>query len=667
MAFHEAERRDYQRLFEMKKLTTGILAHVDAGKTTLTESLLYVSKTIRKQGRVDDHDAFLDTEELEKKRGVTIHSKQAVINLPHDSALNAKSDDIRLTIVDTPGHSDFAGEAERALLILDLAILLISAGEASSESTKRFIRLLNSRNIPYIIFVNKMDAGNPNRRSIMQELHRSLGDGAMEYHPDPTDDLEDIAALSEDLIEKYLEDMTISDEDISGLIYSGTYHPVIFGSALKNEGSEDLLRLITRFLPAIRYRDNPAMRIFRVAYEDGHKICFAKITGGNLRVRDTLPDERLEGEKVTGIRLYNGARYESLSSAEAGDVVALSGLDHAFTGMGIGEEEDNSFMMSCPVLRYEMILPGEIPLVTFLPKLMEIAAEDPLLNPIVSKDGDSVSISVMGEFQLEILALTIEERYGIKVSFEKGSIIYKETIAKPVVGYGHFEPLRHYAEIHILMEPLPAGSGISIESRLSTDELDINWQKTVMTALKNDLPVGVLTGACLTDIRFTLTGGKSHTKHSESRDFREAGRRAVRQGLMKAESILLEPCYDFTIVLPLNCLGRAINDITLMKGDFSVTSQDEEYAVLEGCAPAKGIFNYQSELTKYTSGRGSISCVFSGYWECDSEDAKAVIEECGYDPDNDPENVSGSIFTKQGAGRYYPWNECEELMHAPRE
>ncbi len=650
----------------MKKLTIGILAHVDAGKTTLTESLLYVSGMIRKQGKVDDRDTFLDTEALEKKRGVTIHSKIAIIDLPHGSRLNKKNEDLRLNVVDTPGHSDFAGEAERSLLILDLAVLLISAKEALSDTTKRFTHLLNSRHVPYVIFVNKMDISDLEKADIFKSLCGSPGSGILEYRPDNEESLEDIAALSEETIEKYLNTLALSDGDIASLIYSCAYHPVIFGSASKNEGTEELLKLIAGYLPEFSCRDRLSMRIFRIVHEDRHRLCFAKITGGKVDVRDTVPDERLEGEKITEIRLYNGARYESLSRAEAGDVVALAGLENAFAGMGTGDEKDDLKMICHPVLSYRLILPEDVPLVTFMPAIRELAGEDPLLNPVVSGDDDKVSISVMGEFQLEILALTIEERFGIKAGFEKGSIIYKETIEKPVIGYGHFEPLRHYAEIHILMEPLPRDSGIIVESRLSTDELDINWQKTVMTALKEELPAGVLTGSDLTDIRFSLISGRSHTKHTESQDFREAARRAVRQGLMKAECRLLEPCYEYSVILPTDCLGRAMNDINLMKGSFLITSQDEEYSVLEGCAPAKGIFNYQSELTKYTSGRGRITFSFSGYRECAPEEETAMIEERAYDPDNDPANVSGSVFTRQGAGRYFPWDECEALMHAPK-
>ncbi|MBQ4482257.1 MAG: GTP-binding protein, partial [Lachnospiraceae bacterium] len=409
----------------MKKLTVGILAHVDAGKTTLTESLLFVSGMIRKQGRVDEGSAFLDTEALEKKRGVTIHSKQAIIDLPGGSPLNKCEEDVRLTLIDTPGHADFAGEAERSLGILDLAILLISGKEADSDESERFIHLLKRYGIPYVIFVNKMDQETPGKDFIIKSLKKLYGEGVFGYRPEEEGDIEDIAALSEETIESFLENQTLTDKEIASLIYSNVYHPVVFGAASKNEGTEALINLITGYLPDITYRRSLSMRIFRIVHEDGHKLAFAKITGGTVGVREIIPDERLEGEKITQIKLYSGAGYESIPRAEEGDVVALLGLDKAFSGMGIGEEQDERGSISCPVLRYTLILPEDVPLMTFMPHLNELAMEDPLLDPVLSRDGDTVSIAVMVEFQLEILSLMIKERFGVEVSFDKGRIIYK--------------------------------------------------------------------------------------------------------------------------------------------------------------------------------------------------------------------------------------------------
>ncbi|MBQ9606153.1 MAG: TetM/TetW/TetO/TetS family tetracycline resistance ribosomal protection protein [Lachnospiraceae bacterium] len=650
----------------MKKLSIGILAHVDAGKTTLTESILYTLGEIRTQGRVDNGDAFLDTESLEKKRGVTIYSKQAVVSLSKDSPRNLSGEDVRLTFIDTPGHTDFAGETERAMSVMDLAVLIISAPDGVTDSVKKLAYMLSHYRVPYVIYVNKMDMPETSRNETAKHLKKELGSGAIEYMEQIQDILEDIATLSESTIEKYLDEGFITNKDITSLFYSGKFHPVLFGSAIKNEGTEELIKVITKYLPDISYREELSAKIFKIAYENGHKLSFAKITGGEVSVRDTLPDERLGDEKITQIRMYNGGRYETLQSAGAGDVVTFVGVEGTFTGMGIGMESDDTDMINRPVLRYKMILQDDVPLRTFIPKIKELASEDPLLNLDTGKNGDEINISVMGDFQLEILALTIEERFGIKVTFDNGEIIYKETITEPVIGYGHFEPLRHYAEVQLLMEPLPQGSGIEVGSAISVNELGINWQKTVMSALIKDLPAGVLTGAELTDIRFTITGGRAHIKHTDSQDFREAVRRAVRQGLMKTGSVLLEPYYEFSIFLPAENLGKAINDISLMNGSSSVERQDETGALLKGAAPAKELVNYQSELTKYTSGQGRISLSFHGYKPCDASETDHIVEKSGYDPEKDPDNVSGSIFVEHGAGRYVPWDECEEMMHVPK-
>ena len=659
----------------MKKLSIGIIAHVDAGKTTLTESMLYLTGMIRSQGRVDAGDAYLDTETLEKKRGVTIYSKQAVIDLPIAHVLNMSGEDVRITLIDTPGHTDFIGETERSMSVMDLAILLISAPDGVTDSVKRLKRMLEDRRVPYVVYVNKTDMCELERRSdLLRILKNELDPGVMPY----TDDhIEDIASLSDDLIEKYLETGTVTDKDITSLIYTGRFHPAVYGSALHNEGTDDLIRLITHHMPDIRYRDELAARVFKIAYEDGHKLSFVKILGGSISVRDSLLDDRLEGQKVTQIRRYSGGSYESVDRAEPGDVVTLCGPDGTFVGMGIGAEPDDTEPVNRPVLRYDMILPDDVPVRTFIPRLRELASQDPLIaldtesgshpdsGSITSSSRNSVSISVMGEFQLEILAQTIEERYGVRVTFSPGRIIYKETILDPVIGFGHFEPLRHYAEVQLLLEPLPTGSGIEIGTDLSVNELGINWQKTVLATLAKDLPAGVLTGSQLTDMRITLIGGRSHTKHSESNDFREAARRAVRQALMKTECTLLEPYYSYTMTLPTANIGKAMNDISLMNGSSTIESQDEDTSVITGVAPAGKIYNYQGELTKYTSGQGRITLTFSGYEECSEEDADRMIESTSYDPDTDPLNLSGSVFIDHGAGYYVPWYECESMMHVP--
>ena len=641
----------------MKKLSLGILAHVDAGKTTLTESLLFDTGMIRSAGRVDNGDAFLDTETLEKKRGVTILSKQAICKLNKDDELNDSGDDIKITIIDTPGHTDFIGEAERVLGILDIAVLLVSGPDGVTASTKRLAGMLKSYKVPYFVFVNKMDMCQRSEDEIKTELSDILGEGFLKYEGASK---EDIASLSENTIEKYLEEGSISDEDIENLIFSRRFHPVIFGSALKNTGVDFLIKTITRYIPDGEYRKDFSAKIFKVGYEDGHKLAFAKITGGSVSVRNEIDDERLAGEKITQIRCYSGGKYENTDMAEAGDVVTFVGLESAYAGMGLGGEFDEEQPLCQPVLRYDLELPIDVPLRVFLPKLKELAMEDPLLGLEVSDD-DRVSVSVMGEFQMEILKETIKERFDVSVNFVKGSFVYKETIKYPVIGYGHFEPLRHYSEVQILMEPLAQGNGIEVASDLSVNDLDINWQKTIISTLTEHLPVGVLTGAQLTDIRFTLIAGKAHLKHTDSQDFRESVRRAIRQGLMKTESLLLEPVYDFVVNLPAESVGRVMTDISDMGGSCTVSADGS----LVGTAPARCISDYQSKLTQFTSGQGTIELKFSGYHDMPEQIMEEIIEDKGYDPDSDKNNPSGSIFISHGAGYYVPWYECEELMHLP--
>ena len=641
----------------MKKLSLGILAHVDAGKTTLTESILFDTGMIKAAGRVDNGDAFLDTEALEKKRGVTILSKQALCTLTMDSELNKSGDDVKITIIDTPGHTDFIGEAERALGVLDIAVLLISGPDGVTASTRRLAGMLRSYKVPFYVFVNKMDMCEHTEDEIVDELSEKLGEGFIKYDGAS---LEDIAALSEDTIEKFLEEGEISASDIQGLIFKEKFHPVVFGSALKNDGIDGLIKIITEYIPDIKYKDEFSAKIFKVGYEDGHKLAFAKVTGGSISVRNEIDDERLSGEKITQLRSYSGGKYESIDRAEAGDVVTFVGLEGAYAGMGIGGEFDEETPLCQPVLRYDLEIPDDVPLRVFLPKLKELAQEDPLLQLEATED-EKVCISVMGEFQMEILKETILNRFGVQVNFVKGSFVYKETINYPVIGYGHFEPLRHYSEVQILMEPLPRGSGIEVASDLSVNDLEINWQKTILTTITEHLPVGILTGSQLTDVRFTLISGKAHLKHTDSQDFRESVRRAIRQGLMKTENILLEPVYDFVVTLPTEMVGRVMTDISDMGGSCTLSAD----GTLTGNAPARCISDYQTKLTQFTSGRGSIELKFAGYQDMPADVMDEVIAEKAYDPDSDKDNPSGSIFCAHGAGYYVPWFECEELMHLP--
>ena len=641
----------------MKKLSLGILAHVDAGKTTLTESILFDTGMIKAAGRVDNGDAFLDTEALEKKRGVTILSKQALCTLSKDNELNKSGDDVRITIIDTPGHTDFIGEAERALGVLDIAVLLISGPDGVTASTRRLAGMLRSYKVPFYVYVNKMDMCERTEDEIVTELSEKLGEGFIRYYGAS---LEDIASLSEDTIEKFLEEGEISSSDIQELIFSEKFHPVVFGSALRNDEIDGLIKLITEYIPDIKYKDEFSAKIFKVGYEDGHKLAFAKITGGSISGRNEIDDERLSGEKITQLRSYSGGKYESIDRAEAGDVVTFVGLEGAYAGMGIGGEFDEDTPLYQPVLRYDLEIPEDVPLRVFLPKLRELAQEDPLLQ-LEAKEDEKVSISVMGEFQMEILKETILNRFNVAVNFVKGSFVYKETINYPVIGYGHFEPLRHYSEVQILMEPLPRGSGIEVASDLSVNDLEINWQKTILSTISEHLPVGVLTGSQLTDIRFTLISGKAHLKHTDSQDFRESVRRAIRQGLMKTENILLEPVYDFVVTLPTDMVGRVMTDISDMGGSCTLSAD----GTLTGNAPVRCISDYQTKLTQFTSGRGSIELKFAGYQEMPADIMEEVIAEKAYDPDSDKDNPSGSIFCAHGAGYYVPWFECETLMHLP--
>lgn len=521
----------------MKKLTLGILAHVDAGKTTLTESILYNLGMIRNAGRVDNGDAFLDTEALEKKRGVTILSKQALCNVDKENDINKSEDDLRVTIIDTPGHADFIGEAERVLSVLDLALLLVSGPDGVTPSTKRLVSMLTNYKVPYVVFVNKMDMCERSKEELISELIEKISEGFVPYER-ISEKEEEIASLSEETIEKYLEEGSLTKEDYVNLLASGRFHPVVFGSALKNENVDKLISVITEYLPDIKYKDAFSAKIFKIGYENGQKLSYAKITGGSISVRNEIADERLVGEKISQIRCYSGGKFDSLDKAEAGDIVTFLGLDNTFAGMGIGDEYDDDTPICQPVLRYDLVLPPDVPLRVFLPKFRELCAEDPLLQLEITNE-DTASVSVMGVFQMEILKERVKELYDVNIDFTKGSFVYKETIASPVIGYGHFEPLRHYSEVQILLEPLSRGTGIEVASDMSVDDLGINWQKTILSTLSNHLPVGVLTGAALTDIRFTLIAGKAHLKHTDSQDFRESVRRAIRQALMKTDNLLL--------------------------------------------------------------------------------------------------------------------------------
>ncbi len=638
----------------MKKITIGILAHVDAGKTTLTESMLLKAGVIRDAGRVDHGDAFLDTESLEKQRGVTIISKQAQIKLSQDNELNRSKSDVEINIIDTPGHTDFVGETERAISVLDMAILVISATDGVTGSTRRLVDLMKHYRVPYMIYVNKMDLSVKIEEEILESIRDDLGI----YADGIPFDTEYVAGITESLIEKYFETGEIEDGEICALIEKGKFHPVIFGSALKNIGADKLLSLITQYLPDKKYPEDFGARIYKLTYENGRKLAFAKITGGSIHVRDVIGEE-----KITEIRQYNGGSYIGLQEAVAGDVVTFVGLEDAFIGKGLGFEVDDTTMLVRPLLRYIMVLPPDVSVRSFLPSLKELSLEDPLLGSLETEGDDRIYISVMGDFQLEILAEKIFDRFGVRVSFTEGRVIYKETIKEPVMGFGHFEPLRHYSEVHILMEPLPAGSGIQIGSALSVNELGIQFQKTVLSTMARFLPRGVLTRSELTDMRLTLVAGRSHTKHSNSEDFREAARRAIRQGLMKAENVLLEPYMNVRFTVPSETVGRIFTDVEQMGGSCEIEGLSEKTGKtrIMAKAPAKAIGNYQAELVKFTSDEGDMEFLNHEYRP--SPDQEKTVEEIGYDAERDTRNPSSSVFCSHGAGEVVSWDLCEERMH----
>ena len=652
----------------MKKLTIGIIAHVDAGKTTLTEALLYKSGMIRKAGRVDSRDSFLDTESLERKRGVTIVSKQAVLDIPDE--------DLRITIIDTPGHVDFRADAERALSILDAAVFIVNAADGIDDDTKNLFGLLDTYAVPVIIYINKTDQLKYDDESedafcerviipLMKSIESKVAlHGEVPYLADTDQlDYDSIAASDESAMEEYFETGGLSDETMNNLIMNRHIIPVYYGSALKMTGVEELLKgivSISGMLDSdIRNNDNEDFGAvcYKVSKDDkGVRLSFVKVTSGSIKVR-----QEIGSEKINQIRLYSGGGFKLLDAAEEGDVVAFTGLQNVSVGDGIGIDPGIGEKQIKAVLRYGIILPEGMSEAVFLPMLKEIEDEEPLINISANPKTGRTEISCMGEFQLEILKNMILERFGVEVEFDEGEVVYKETIAAPSYGVGHFEPLRHYAEVHLLLEPLPQGMGIRVGTDLSYDRLGAAFQRIVIDELSRDRLCGVLAGSRLTDVKITLCAGKSHVKHSESSDFRQAARRAVRQALMKTESILLEPFFSFVINLPTEYVGRVMNDIDKMSGSAILSESDDENAVLTGNAPAVYMKNYQTELTKLTAGRGRISLSMFGYKKC--HNPEEIIELFGYDPEADRSNPSSSVFTEHGAGTFIPWDEVDARAH----
>ena len=636
----------------MKKLIIGILAHVDAGKTTLSEGLLYLSGKIRKLGRVDNKDAFLDTYELERARGITIFSKQAMLEV----------EDTQMTLLDTPGHVDFSAEMERTLQVLDYAILVISGADGIQGHTITLWRLLTMYQIPVFIFVNKMDQPGTDKHALIEELKKRLDDGCVEFGQGETEDFyEQLALCDEKLMESYLDTGQMDTLQISQGIKSRKIFPCYFGSALKLEGIETFMKGIVKYTISTSYPEAFGAKIFKISRDDqGNRLTYMKITGGRLKVKESLVTPSWE-EKVNQIRLYSGQKFEAVSEVEAGTICAVTGLSQTKAGEGLGIEHALAHPQLEPVLSYQIQLPEGYDPRVMLPKLRQLEEEEPELHIAWDEQLQEIKVQIMGEVQIEILQSLIESRFGVSVTFDSGRIVYKETIGNVVEGVGHFEPLRHYAEVHLLLEPGKRGSGLQYALDCSEDLLEKNWQRLILSHLQEKMHKGVLTGSVITDMKITLVAGRAHKKHTEGGDFREATYRAVRQGLKQAESILLEPYYAFRLELPEKMVGRAMTDIEKMHGTCEISQTDGETTVLVGTAPVVTMRNYHQEVIAYTRGHGRLFCTLEGYEPC--HNAEEVIMQMAYDSERDIENPTGSVFCAHGAGFLVNWDEVKDYMH----
>ena len=635
----------------MDKLVIGILAHVDAGKTTLSEGLLYTCGRLKKLGRVDHKDAFLDTDPMERERGITIFSKQAI--LPLEGA--------ELTLLDTPGHADFSAEMERTLQVLDCAILVISGTDGVQGHTHTLWKLLERYGVPTFLFINKMDLAGADRDALLSELKSKLDEGCVDFAAPAEQIQEQAAVCDEDALERYLEDNSLDDGALTALIARRKLFPCWFGSALKLEGVAEFLQRLEHYAPRPRYGPDFAARVFKISRDNqGARLTWMKITGGSLKVKALLSGPGWE-EKADQLRIYSGAKFQAVDEAAAGTVCAVTGLSATAAGEGLGAEAEALPPALEPVLTYQVVLPAGQDPHTALQKLRQLEEEDPQLHLVWNERLGELHVQLMGEVQLEILQRLIAERFGMEVSFGQGGIVYRETIAGAVEGVGHYEPLRHYAEVHLLMEPLPRGSGLVLTSACPQDMLDINWQRLVLTHLAERSHPGVLTGSPITDMKLTLVAGRAHLKHTEGGDFRQATYRAVRQGLMEAESILLEPWYNFRLEVSAEQVGRALSDLQRMHGRVEPPETAGDTAVLTGSAPVEQLRDYGREVAAYTRGRGRLSCTSGGYAPCHNQDE--VVAAMGYDPERDVENPPGSVFCAHGAGYNVKWDEVKAHAH----
>ena len=664
----------------MRNLCIGLLAHVDAGKTTLSEAMLHKTGMIRQKGRVDHQDAFLDTDAMEKERGITIFSKQAILEYA----------DVHMTLLDTPGHVDFSAEMERTLSVLDAAVLVISASDGVQGHTVTLWRLLERYNVPVFFFINKMDQAGTDRQKVLSELQKRFGNACLPFPEgeEGTDEgpseeklqafYEEAAVLDDGLLEKFLEEGTLLPSDIAWLIRERKIFPCYYGSALYETGIENLLCGLSDYAPIPDYPDTFGARVFKIARDDkGNRLTYMKVTGGKLKVKDMLsgrkkagaeeesesgenPEETWE-EKADQIRIYSGARFQAAEEVLPGEVCAVVGLTQAEAGTGLGYEPDAAVPVLSPVLRYKIVLPRGTQAHQMLRKLKELEEEDPELHIVWNAQLSEIEAMLMGEVQIDVLKKIIWARFHTAVEFENGSVVYRETIEAPVEGVGHFEPLRHYAEVHLILAPGERGSGLTFFTACREDVLDRNWQRLILTHLAEKEHLGVLTGSPITDMEITLAAGKAHIKHTEGGDFRQATYRAVRQGLMKARSILLEPYYQFTLEVPSETLGHAMSDITRMQGNFLPPEQDGDMCILKGEAPVEEMRSYASSVQAYTKGRGRLFCSMGSYHPCRNQ--AEVMANITYDPEADTENPSSSVFCSHGAGVVIPWYEVENYTH----
>ena len=656
----------------MKRFVIGILAHVDAGKTTMSEAILYETGKLKKMGRVDNRDAFLDTFALERARGITIFSKQAVFPLG----------DASVTLLDTPGHVDFSAEMERTLQVLDYAVLIVSGADGVQGHTETLWRLLRRYRIPVFIFVNKMDQKGTDRDAVLASLKERLDHGVVDFSGvignedvltfsvsaepfsavcrDPEEAAEEIATCDEVLLEAYLADGTLKTDDVRKVIHDRKLFPCFFGSALKLSGVREFLTALGEFASCPDYTKDFGAKVFKISRDEaGVRMTHLKVTGGSLKIRDSLsPDSE---EKINQIRLYSGSKFEALKEAEPGMVVAVTGISDTRPGQVFGTASESALPLLEPVLTYRILLPFGTDSHTMLKNMRMLEEEDPQLHIVWNEALGEIQAQVMGDVQMEILKSQVQERFGVEIEFGEGNIVYKETIAKIVEGVGHFEPLRHYAEVHLLMEPGEPGTGLVFDTSCSEDMLDKNWQRLILTHLEEKEHLGVLTGSPITDMQITLLTGRAHQKHTEGGDFRQATYRAVRQGLKKAETLLLEPYYSFRLEVPAENVGRAMTDIQRMQGTFQGPETQGELSVITGSAPVAKMRDYQSQVVSYTRGRGHLTCTLNGYEPC--QDQEQIAEEIGYDSERDLENPTGSVFCAHGAGFVVPWYEVEEYMH----